>query len=52
MHRVVSLPSVVVPVVLSPPTLANTLTDKVVKVADGDTITVLDHTKQRYVNGD
>jgi endonuclease YncB( thermonuclease family) len=48
MHRVVSLLSVVVLAVLWTPTLADTLTGKVVKVADGDSITVLDNTNTQH----
>lgn len=47
MHRVVSLLAVVVLVLLLALTFADTLTATVVRAVGGDTITVLDHIKQR-----
>ena len=43
MRRAISVLTLSVLVVVCAPTLADTLTDKVVKVADGDSITVLDN---------
>ncbi len=48
MHRAISLLTRTVLVVVCAPTLADTLIGKVVKVADGDSITVLDNTNTQH----
>ncbi len=48
MRRAISLLTLTVPFVVWAPALADTLTGKVVKVADGDSITVLDSTNTQH----
>jgi endonuclease YncB( thermonuclease family) len=48
MYRPISLGVLVVLVVFCRPAFADTLIGKVIKVADGDTITILDHTNTQH----